>query len=265
MLSSGTNALASSIVLVCRPRVAGAPLATRRQLLAALKAELPLALRRLQQGNIAPVDLAQAAIGPGMGVFSRYAKVVEADGKAMTVRTALGLINRVLDETLAEQEADLDAETRWALAWFQQHGMRPGPFGLAETLSKAKNTAVNGLVTAGIVTSRAGKVRLLDREQLPMDWDPATDRSLTVWEVTQHLIRALNGGGDPKAAGLLYQVGGGLGETARELAYRLYTLCDRKKWHKEALAYNALVVSWPEIVRLAAEEPAGAAGQQTLV
>src|SRR6266508_960530 len=226
MLSSGTNALASSIVLFCGTAATGAPLATRRQLLAALKAELPPALRRLQQGNIAPVDLAQAAIGPGMGVFSRYDKVVEADGEAMTVRTALGLINRVLDETLAEREADLDAETRWALAWFQQHGMGPGPFGLAETLSRAKNTAVDGLVATGIVASRAGKVRLLDRDELPPRWDPAGDRRPTVWEVAQHLIRALDTGGEAAAAELLRRVGG-LGETGRELAYRLYTLCER--------------------------------------
>jgi len=265
MLSSGTNALASSIVLVCRPRADGAPLATRRQLLAALKAELPLALRRLQQGNIAPVDLAQAAIGPGMGVFSRYAKVLEADGSAMSVRTALGLINLVLDETLAEQEADFDPETRWALTWFEQHGMSPGPFGVAETLSKAKNTAVNGLVAAGIITSRAGKVRLLDRDELLKDWDPATDRRLTVWEVTQYLIRELDTGGETNAAELLRRVGAGLGDTARELAYRLYTLCERRKWPKEALAYNALVVSWPEIVRLAAEGSTVGSGQQTLV
>jgi putative DNA methylase len=264
MLSSGTNALASSIVLVCRPRASGAALATRRQLLSALKAELPLALRHLQQGNIAPVDLAQAAIGPGISVFSRYAKVIEADGQPMSVRTALGLINQMLDETLAEQEADFDSETRWALAWFEQHGMNPGPFGIAETLSKAKNTAVNGLVAAGIVTSKAGKVRLLDRDELPVVWNPATDGRLTVWEVTQHLIRSLDTGGEARAAGLLQQVGGGLGETARELAYRLYTLCERKKWQKEALAYNALVVSWPEIVRLAVEVPKGS-GQQTLV
>jgi putative DNA methylase len=260
-----SNALASSIVLTCRLRTDKARLATRKEFLVALRYELPLALRHLQQGNIAPVDLAQAAIGPGMGVFSRYAKVMEADGSPMKVRTALGIINQVLDETLAEQEADFDAETRWALAWFDQHGMNPGPFGVAETLSKAKNTAVNGLVTAGIVASRAGKVRLLDRGELPVDWDPATDRRLAVWEVTQHLIRALDAGGEPKAAELLRQVGGGLGETARELAYRLYRLCERKKWPKEALAYNALVIAWPEIVRLAAEEPAAAAGQQTLV
>jgi putative DNA methylase len=261
----GTNALASSIVLVCRPRSDLARLANRKDFLVALKAELPLALRRLQQGNIAPVDLAQAAIGPGMGVFSRYSKVIEADGQPMSVRTALGLINQILDQTLAEQEADFDPETRWALAWFEQQGINPGPFGVAETLSKAKNTAVNGLVTAGIVTSRAGKVRLLDREELKADWNPATDRRLTVWEVTHHLIRALEVGGEAMAAQLLRQIGGGLGETARELAYRLFTICERKKWAKEALAYNALVVSWPEIVRLAGEGPLAASGQQTLV
>src|SRR5206468_9068257 len=178
----------------CRPRPDNAPLATRKEFLAALKAELPQAVRNLQQGSIAPVDLAQAAIGPGMGVFSRYTKVVEADGSAMSVRTALGLINGVLDETLAEQEADFDGDTRWAVAWFEQYGMNSGPFGVAETLSKAKNTAVNGLVAAGILESKAGKVRLLDRSELSDMWDPAADIRLTIWEVSQHLIRALQAG-----------------------------------------------------------------------
>ncbi|HEV8652920.1 MAG TPA: hypothetical protein VG276_26910 [Actinomycetes bacterium] len=204
----GTNALASSILLVCRPRSDDAPLATRKDFLAALKTELPIALRHLQQGSIAPVDLAQAAIGPGMGTFSRYSKVVEADGSPMTVRTALGLINQVLDETLAEQESDFDPDTRWALAWFEQHGTNPGLFGVAETLSKAKNTALNGLVAAGIVMSRAGRVRLLDRDELPPIWDPAVDARLTVWEVTQHLIRALDTGGEAQAAELLRRIGG---------------------------------------------------------
>jgi putative DNA methylase len=251
----GTNALASSVALVCRPRSATAALATRKDFLAALKAALPNALRHLQQGSIAPVDLAQAAIGPGMAVFSRYSEVVEADGSAMSVRTALGLINQVLDETLAEQEADFDGDTRWAVAWFEQFGMNPGAFGVAETLSKAKNTAINGLVAAGILESRGGKVRLLDRSELPDTWDPSADARLTVWELAQHLIRALESGGENKAADLLRRIGG-LGETARELAYRLYVICERKKWAKEALAYNALVVAWPEISRLAASAPA---------
>jgi putative DNA methylase len=265
ILASGKNALASSIALVCRPRPESAALATRKDFLAALKAELPDALRNLQQGSIAPVDLAQAAIGPGMAVFSRYSKVVEADGSAMSVRTALGLINQVLDETLAEQEADFDGDTRWAVAWFEQHGMNPGPFGVAETLSKAKNTAINGLVAAGILESKAGKVRLLDRTELPDAWDPTADTRLTVWELAQHLIRALESGGENEAADLLRRIGG-LGETARELAYRLYVICERKKWAKEALAYNALVVAWPEISRLAAAAPAprGSAQQELL-
>src|SRR5581483_5063829 len=215
MRDIGSNALASSIALVCRPRPEDAPLATRKEILSLLKRDLPDALRHLQQGNIAPVDLAQAAIGPGMGVFSRYSKVVEADGRPMTVRTALGLINQVLDETLAEQESDFDADTRWALAWFEQHGTNPGPFGVAETLSKAKNTAVNALVQAGFLESKVGKVRLLDREELAVTWDPATDTRLTVWEVTQHLMRTLESGGENAAATLLRRVGG-LGETARE-------------------------------------------------
>ncbi len=165
-----SNALASSIVLVCRPRPADAPVATRRQFLAALKAELPAALRTLQHGNIAPVDLAQAAIGPGMAVFSRYRQVLEADGQPMRVRTALQLINAALDEVLAEQEAEFDAATRWAVAWFEQYGMNEGPFGVAETLSKAKNTSVEGMVEAGIVAAGGGKVRLRRRGELPLPY-----------------------------------------------------------------------------------------------
>ncbi|MBU2601804.1 MAG: DUF1156 domain-containing protein [Actinobacteria bacterium] len=250
MIAGGTNALASSIVLVCRPRHADAPLATRKEFVGALKRELPEALRSLQHGNIAPVDLAQATIGPGMAVFSRYAKVLEPDGSAMRVRTALALINQSLDEVLTEQEGEYDADTRWAIAWFDQFGLEEKEFGLAETLSKAKNSSVAGLMQAGIVQSGRGKVRLLTRTELPEDWDPVSDRRLTVWEVTQHLIRALEREGDLGAATLLRKVGS-LGEAARDLAYRLYTTCERKKWAQEALAYNSLVVAWPEIARLA--------------
>jgi putative DNA methylase len=249
----GTNALASSIVLSCRPRTKAAPLATRREFLGELKDQLPGALKRLQQGNVAPVDLAQAAIGPGMAVFSRYSKVVEADGSPMRVRTALALINQTLDEALAEQEGEFDTDTRWAVAWFEQFGMNEGPFGVAETLSKAKNTAVKGLEEAGILVAKAGKVRLLRREELDRDWDPTTARRLTVWEVTHQLIRALEKEGEAGAAALLRRVGA-LGETARDLAYRLYGVCERKKWSAEALAYNSLVIACPEITRLARTE-----------
>jgi putative DNA methylase len=258
------NSLADYVVLVVRPRPTTAPLGTRKEFLAALKSELPEAVRNLQQGNVAPVDLAQAAIGPGMGVFSRFSRVVEADGSAMAVRTALSLINQVLDEALSEQEADFDADTRWAVAWFEQHGMNPGPFGVAETLSKAKNTAINGLIAAGILESRAGKVRLLDRTELSDAWDPVADARLTVWEVAQQLISALEARGENEAAALLRKVGS-LGETARELVYRLYVICERKKWAKEALAYNALVVAWPEISRLAAAPAPVAPEQQELL
>ena len=248
------NALASSIVLVCRKRPADASLATRRQFVAALKAELPAALAHLQSGNIAPVDLAQAAIGPGMAVYTRYAKVLDASGKPVSVREALALINRTLDETLAEQEGDFDADSRWALAWFEQHGFAPGDYGVAETLSKAKNTSVDGLVEAGILASKAGKVRLLKPGELSADWDPTTDPRLTAWETVHQLIRALETGGETAAAGLVRQLGG-VAETGRELAYRLYAVAERRSRAVEALSYNALVQSWPEVARLARSEP----------
>jgi len=247
-----SNALASSIIVVCRPRPVDATHTTRREFLAFLKREMPLAIRTLRHGNIAPVDLAQAAIGPGMAIFSRYASVLEADGTPMRVRTALTLINQVMDETLAEQEGEFDADTRWAMAWFEQFGFDEGLFGVAETLSKAKNTAVDGMVEAGILVAKAGKVRLLRREELADNWDPATDRHITVWEVTQHLIQALEQEGETVTATLVKKAGG-LGEVARDLAYRLYSLCERKKWAQEALAYNSLVIAWPEIVRLAGQ------------
>lgn len=253
MIGQGTNALASSIVLVCRRRPENAPTASRRDFMTALKQELPRALFHLQHSNIAPVDLAQAAIGPGMAIFTRYGKVLDAEGRTMTVREALALINQVLDETLAHQEGDFDAESRWALAWFEQFGFAEGEFGLAETLTKAKDTSVQGMVEAGIVTAGKGKVKLLTPEELPADWDPRTDSRLTVWEVVHHLIRVLNAGGERAAARLVASLGA-TADAARELCYRLYTLCERKKRAQEALAYNSLVQSWPEILRLSKEK-----------
>ncbi len=256
--SIGTNALASSIVLVCRPRPEDAPFASRREFLNALQRELPAALRDLQKGNIAPVDLAQASIGPGMAIYSRYKRVLEADGSSMHVRTALALINQALDSYLAEQEGEYDTDTRWALAWYEQFAFEEGPFGDAETLSKAKNTSVQGLVEAGFLFARGGKVRLLKRDELPVNWDPAKDVRLTAWDVAQHMIRALETKGEVGAADLLSRLPSGeLGETARDLAYRLYTLCERKGWANEALPYNGLVVAWSEISRLAVEKRKG--------
>ena len=244
------NALASSIILVCRPSTPDAPTATRREFVTALKAELPQALAHLQRSNIAPVDLAQAAIGPGMAVYTRYAKVLDAEGNPLSVREALALINQTLDEALAEQEGDFDADSRWALTWFEQSGFAEGEYGVAEQLSKSKNTSVAGMMEAGILESKRGKVRLLRPDELPDDWDPATDPRLTAWETVHHLIRVLASGGESAAAGLVATLGA-KAEIARELAYRLYTLCERKKRAAEALAYNGLVQSWPEITRLA--------------
>ncbi|MCI0541995.1 MAG: DUF1156 domain-containing protein [Verrucomicrobiales bacterium] len=246
-----SNALASSIVLVCRPRPKDTGVASRRDFLAALKRELPEALRNLQKGNIAPVDLAQAAIGPGMAVFSRYARVVETDGSPMSVRTALALINQMLDEVLAEQEGEFDADTRWAVSWFDQYGFAEGPYGTAETLSTAKNTSVKGMEESGIVAAKGGKVRLLKKEELDPDWNPATDERLAIWKITHHLIRNLEQS-ETVAAELLKRLGS-LGEVARDLAYRLYTICERCKRAQEATAYNSLVLAWPDISRLAQE------------
>jgi putative DNA methylase len=290
MIGAGSNALASSIVIVCRKRSANAPTATRRDFVAALKGpsreereqleqekkrkelssarreeirarledNLPAALVKLQSGNIAPVDLAQAAIGPGMAVYTRYAKVLDADGKPVPVRAALALINQVLDEALAEQEGDFDADTRWALTWFEQMGFNDGDYGIAEQLSKSKNTAVQGLVEAGIILSKAGKVRLLKPAELPADWNPTTDARLTVWEMVHQLIRVLEISGESAAADLVAKLGS-KAEIARELCYRLYTLCERKKRANEAMSYNGLVQSWPEITRLAQEKPSAVA------
>ena len=259
----GSNALASSIVLVCRPQSENAATTSRREFTAALRAELPTALAHLQKSNIAPVDLTQAAIGPGMAVFTRYVQILESDGSPLSVRKALALINQVLDEVLAKQEGDFDADTRWALAWFEENGLSEGEYGKAETLSIAKNTSVAGLVEAGVLASRAGKVRLLAPAELPEEWDPATDQRLTVWEMVHHLIRLLEADGESAAAELAAKLGSHA-ETARELAYRLYSICERKKRATEALAYNALVKSWPEISRLAHEAPHAPAEKEPL-
>jgi len=245
----GHNMLASSIIIVCRQRAANAPTTTRREFVTTLKAELPVALTHLQRGNIAPVDLAQAAIGPGMAIYTRYARVLDAEGKPLSVREALALINQTLDEALAEQEGDFDADSRFALAWFEQSGFAEGEFGVAEILSKAKNTSVSGMVEAKILLSKGGKVRLLRPDELPADWDPGTEKRLTAWEGVHQLIHALESGGEGAAAALVAKLGA-KAEVARELSYRLYTLCERKKRATEALFYNGLVQSWPEIARL---------------
>jgi putative DNA methylase len=262
MRANESNALASSVVLVCRRRSVAAPVTTRREFVAVLKRELPLAVAHLQRSNIAPVDLQQSAIGPGMSVYTRYSQVLDAQGNAMRVREALTLINRTLDEVLAEQEGDFDADTRWAVSWFEQFGFAEGEYGVAETLSKAKNTSVSGIVEAGVAASKAGKVRLLKPSELPEDWNPEADSRLTTWEVVHHLLRVLAEG--EEAAAAMTSKLGAHADVARELAYRLYSVCERRKRAPEALAYNSLVQSWPEIMRLAREAGAPKQAQATL-
>lgn len=247
MVARDTNSLTSYIVLACRPRPEDAPSITRREYLQILKRELPNAIEVLQKSNLAPVDMAQATIGPGMGIYSRYRKIMEQDGTAMSVRTALSLINKTLSEILAEQEGDFDNETRWALAWFEHYEFAAGEFGDANALALAKNTAVNALVHSGVVKSGAGKVQLIPRSELSPTWDPTADNRVVIWEITQHLIKQLQEHGEMGAA-KLYKKLGPTADIARELAYHLFTICEKKGWAQEAQAYNSLVLSWNQIV-----------------
>ena len=244
--AQGSNALASSVVLVCRPRPEDAQQIRRRDFQDRLHEELPPALRTLQQGGIAPVDLAQSAIGPGMAIFSRYRRVLEADGSAMPVRTALLLINQVLDTFFAEQEGEFDQETRWALSWFEQQGCREGPYGDAESLSKAKDVGLGRLVERGVLSAQAGKVRLL-RPQEILGTNPSSHP--TAWEAVQHLAGAI-ASGEEAAADAYQKLGAAASDLARDLAYRLYALCERQGWAEEALPYNMLVSSWRGITAL---------------
>ena len=258
-----SNALASAILIVCRPRHNDAGRITRRDFISELRRELPAAIRQLQVNSIAPVDLQQAMIGPGMAVFSKYTDVLDASGATLTVKAGLALINVTLDTILAEQEGDFDADSRWAVAWFEQTGFAEGEFGNAETLSKAKNTSIQCMVDDGILTAKGGKVRLLRPEELSKGWDPEKDPRLTAWEMVHQLIRALEKGGEGAAAILVAKLGS-KAETARELAYRLYTICERKKRAAEALSYNGLVQSWPEISRLSREQNVAIPSQEGL-
>ncbi|WP_308388519.1 DUF1156 domain-containing protein [Acidithiobacillus sp. AMEEHan] len=250
MIASGTNALASSIVLVCRQRAPDAPVASRREFLRELNATLPEALEAMTHGEVhspvAPVDLSQAIIGPGMAIFSQYAAVLEADGTSMGVRTALQLINRFLAED------DFDHDTQFCLHWFEGQGWAEGKFGDADVLARAKGTSVGGLQAAGVVESGAGKLRLLRWAELPKDWSPETDTRSPVWEALHQMIRALNQDGET-AAGVLLARMPAQAEPIRALAYRLYTLCERKGWAEEARAYNELVAAWSGIEQASAD------------
>lgn len=257
MNANQANSLASSIILVCRPRPQDAPATSRRRFLEALRAELPAAIAEMKTGSIAPVDMAQATIGPGMAIYSRYSRVLEADETPLTVRTALAEINKALDETLEGAVADFDAETRFAVGWFEDFGFKEGDFGRANVLAQAKNTAVESVALAGVVKAEGGKVRLINwREYDPSGYVPEQDKRPTVWEGTHHLIERLNHHGETGAAALYNRLPGDIAESARDLAYRLYHVCDRKGWAEDALDYNTLVSSWSEITRLAASQQA---------
>ncbi len=256
MLARGTNALASSIVLTCRPRAADAPTATRREFMAALRRELDQELAVLLEANIAPVDLAQATIGPGLAIFTRYGEVIEANGEPMSVRTALALINEILDQVLEARDERLDTGTRFCIAWYGQYQYMSGPFGQAQVLATAKGVSVEGLKRAGVLEARAGNVRILRREELPADWDPVDDQRAPVWECLQHLIVRLENAGVDGAGELLAKIGDERGEQSKQLAVRLYELCDRKRWAGEAFAYNQIVQEFPDIQKVIAEEAA---------
>jgi putative DNA methylase len=256
MIASGTNALASSIVLSLRPRPEMAPTTDRRGFIASLEAELPDALRKLQQGQIAPVDLPQAAIGPGMAVFSRYSAVLEPDGKKMTVRSALARINEILDAVLAEQEGDFDSASRFAIAWYRQHGYGVGRFGDADNLARARNTSVDAMDREGILTSRAGNVQLLKPTDLSWDYDIRKDSHTSNWEVLHHLIRVLESegvspAGDFLQAALSRPDGAVDADLVKELAHLLFRIAEANGWTKDALSFNSLVTSWPEILEVA--------------
>ncbi len=252
MIASGTNALANSVVLVCRKKEAAAEMVTRAEFVRALKRELPPAIAKLQAANIAPADMPQSAIGPGMGVFSRYAAVLESDDSPMSVKTALQLINAELDTFLSSLTGDFDAETRFAVTWFEQFGYDKGEFGTAQSLCQARGLAVESVKHAGIIESAAGKVRLLKRSELDDGWDPKTDNHLTIWECLQYLVRALNEG-EENAARLLKRIGPEQAGAVKDLAYYLYDLAGNKRRDaSEATAYNALIALWSDLTGLAA-------------
>ncbi len=253
MRAVGANALANSVVLVCRKRKANSEPVTRAEFIRALKRELPPAIAELQAANVSPADMPQSAIGPGMGVFSRYAAVLEADDSPMTVKTALKLINSQLDEYLNDLHGEFDAETRFTATWFQQHGFDKGEYGTANSIATARGISVESVKHAGIIESSAGKVRILTRDELDSDWDPETDDHFTIWEACQHLICTLENDGEYAAAELLKKIGSERAETVKDLAYYLYDVCSNKRQDaKEATSYNGLIAVWTDLTRLAA-------------
>ena len=253
MIASGTNALANSVVLVCRKKEVSAEVITRAEFIRALKRELPPAIAELQAANIAPADMPQSAIGPGMGVFSHYQAVLESDDSPMAVKTALQLINRELDEYLGGIQGEFDPDTRFAISWFEQHGNGKGDYGVADNLARARGISVESVKHAGIVESAAGKVRILTRDELDEDWEPEEDRHLTVWECLQHLVRLHEKDGISHDTAVLLKKLSTQAEAIKDLAYCLYDICaNKRKDAKEATAYNGLIADWTELTRQAA-------------
>jgi putative DNA methylase len=267
---TGMNALASSIILTCSKRESDNATMSKKDFRRALKTAVSKSLKSLEKANIAPVDVAQAVIGPGMAVFSSAKAVLNPDDSSISVKEALIQINAALDEYLSQDEGELDADSRFALTFFESFGYAERDFGDAEGLAKARNVSVEGVVKAGILRSVAGKAWLLRREQLIDDWDPTRDDRLCVWEATQHLIKRLESGGEGAAAELLSQIKkvaghGDLAANCRALAYRLYNQCEKTKQAEEARAYNGLVIAWPELERLAASQGTKTAVQASLI
>lgn len=257
LVAVGTNALANSVVLVCRKKEASAETITRAEFIRALKRELPSAIKELQAASIAPADMPQSAIGPGMGVFSRYCAVLESDDSPMSVKAALQLINRELDEYLGGIQGEFDADTRFAITWFEQNGLKQGDYGTANNIATARGISVESVKHAGIVESQAGKVRILRRDELDVEWEPDADGHLTVWECCQHLVRLHEKHGiGYETAVMLKKFGSDTAEAVKDLAYILYDLCANKRQDaKEATAYNALIADWSDLTREAAVAP----------
>jgi putative DNA methylase len=255
MRGIGSNALANSVVLVCRKKEASAAVITRAEFIRALKRELPPAIAELQAANIAPADMPQSAIGPGMGVFSRYKAVLESDDSPMSVKAALQLINRELDEYLGGIQGEFDADTRFAITWFEQNGLKAGDYGTANNIATARGISVESVKHAGIVESAAGKVRILKRDEMDAEWEPDADGHLTVWECCQHLVRLHEKNGIGYATAVMLKKIGPKADDVRDLAYVLYNICEKRGEAKEATSYNALIADWTDLTREAAVAP----------
>ena len=264
-LKKSKNVLATSVVMSCRLRGEDAQTVPRNEFLRILKRELPEAMREMQRVNIAPVNMPQASIGPGIGIFSRYEAVLESDDSHMSVRSALQIINHTLDEFLAEQEGEFDPDTRFSLTWYTQNGYDKGRFGDTDNLARARGISVDSVKHAGIVESSAGNVRILKRDGLLDDWEPSTDTHLTIWECCQYLVRALENEGEGAAALLIKKLGSDKAEAVKDLAYCLYDICSNKRSDaKEATAYNALITVWTDLTSMAATIDVRGDGQTSL-